>query len=531
MGFPKGLYSWLLAFSLFSICQSVKPEETAELDDKPPFRILQLGDSYSAGNGAWDSRGQRRYHPIEGCYRSKYNWGSQFAQSLEDRYSVQYVNHACSGGKIEHLTDDRKVRTVSRWPWQSCSSFKKYDEEYYKSSGRVQCSHWVFPQLNYVDESYDLVLMTFAGNDAGFTHIVTNCFVTGYRSVRRCRESINNATRRMEDAIQRLPEALRKISERMNPCAKIAYNVYPHIIFDFGYILRDTIGNDSIEAGDMIRQLSNQADEALTDVVRAFNEEMGREVVYFYDDTKTVFEGREPKPGITGNNPDRWILAILDSSPLWTAEWYHPNTRGHEEWALGLIDDLGPVDVCDRVQVDNPCIAWIDDDTVVSIVGEPFVLDAQGSWAEEGDPIVSYRWMLDYDGDGIFEIDQEVDTVTFEITIDEEIDEEVDAFVTLIVTTKDGDTASTTVPLIVNAEGTVQQVDPEIECELDDLGRPIFIDEDAIPLNCYFDPALFPSSDLPGVEVSSDETGKKGKKAAKKAKGTKASKKGKGKGH
>lgn len=61
---------------------------------KPPYRIVHLGDSFSAGNGARRADGSRDFHSVSGCFRSLSNWGSRFAASLEDVFSVTYINRA-----------------------------------------------------------------------------------------------------------------------------------------------------------------------------------------------------------------------------------------------------------------------------------------------------------------------------------------------------------------------------------------------------------------------------------------------------
>ena len=56
-----------------------------------PLKIVQLGDSYSAGNGARCGSGERNYNGVEGCYRSPTNWGSQYAE-----LSAEFVHcHLC----------------------------------------------------------------------------------------------------------------------------------------------------------------------------------------------------------------------------------------------------------------------------------------------------------------------------------------------------------------------------------------------------------------------------------------------------
>ncbi len=73
----------------------------------PPLKVVQLGDSYSAGNGARDASGKRNYQGVSGCFRSPTNWGNQFLDSLRDVFSVTYINKACSGGVIGDILNLR----------------------------------------------------------------------------------------------------------------------------------------------------------------------------------------------------------------------------------------------------------------------------------------------------------------------------------------------------------------------------------------------------------------------------------------
>ncbi|MBM3664079.1 MAG: hypothetical protein FJW94_14625 [Actinobacteria bacterium] len=65
-----------------------------------PLRVLILGDSYSAGNGAGS------YYGPKDCYRSRNTWGELAARELGERSGreVQVTNRACSGGVTTDLT-------------------------------------------------------------------------------------------------------------------------------------------------------------------------------------------------------------------------------------------------------------------------------------------------------------------------------------------------------------------------------------------------------------------------------------------
>ena len=60
--------------------------------------VVQLGDSFSAGNGAGS------YYGAAWCERSAKNWGQNFVESASSLgIDVTYVNRACSGGVLEDI--------------------------------------------------------------------------------------------------------------------------------------------------------------------------------------------------------------------------------------------------------------------------------------------------------------------------------------------------------------------------------------------------------------------------------------------
>ena len=60
--------------------------------------VVQLGDSFSAGNGAGS------YYGAAWCERSAKNWGQRFVESANFLgVDATYVNRACSGGVLEDI--------------------------------------------------------------------------------------------------------------------------------------------------------------------------------------------------------------------------------------------------------------------------------------------------------------------------------------------------------------------------------------------------------------------------------------------
>ena len=70
-----------------------------------PFRIVLIGDSSAAGNGAQAADGLRNYEPGNECYRSVTSWEGQYRTCLRDQMDIAatYVNQARSGSKLEEI--------------------------------------------------------------------------------------------------------------------------------------------------------------------------------------------------------------------------------------------------------------------------------------------------------------------------------------------------------------------------------------------------------------------------------------------
>ena len=151
---------------------------TGALAQLPPFKIVQLGDSYSSGNGARAEDGSVNYVGVFGCFRSPTNWGSQYARSLSDTFAVTYINRACSGARLRSITRERQMYPPAPTNVNgSCPTPDFPDEEFYKNdtSTPVFCNRYLRPQIDAIDETVDLVLVTIGGNDVGFVDIVAQC--------------------------------------------------------------------------------------------------------------------------------------------------------------------------------------------------------------------------------------------------------------------------------------------------------------------------------------------------------------------
>lgn len=344
MAFIFGFVAVLFLLMLFN------SKSSAQEVERTPLKIVQLGDSYSAGNGARSAEGDRNYYGVSGCYRSPTNWGSQFAESLTDVFAVTYINRACSGGVVADILNERNMDDTSLKNFDgSCPSPEYPEEEFFKDTSLLSCSRYIHPQIDAIDSSVDLVVMTMGGNDLGFDSIVKNCFVVGFRSPSGCREAVDAANDGMADLETDLIATFAAIRGKLRPDAKIAYVSYPNLLQDVVYELvswKGTILEDRYDAGAKIRAFASLGDAHQIAAVEAANAAAEEEYIVFYDGTKALFAGHEPNPSSEERNPDRWIYEFEGSifSPLVSIkEWYHPNAIGHENWgaALSIFETFG----------------------------------------------------------------------------------------------------------------------------------------------------------------------------------------------
>ncbi len=318
--------------------------------------VVQLGDSYSAGNGAG------AYYGPKGCYRSSSSWGQQYVDWLNGRgLHATFVNRACSGGVLAHLTKERDagdVRQVMvprpdaddeaaarRLAEQDpvCTGGVGTDQRVQTevsgstvSSWVVRCTVVMRPQIQAVDRTTDLVLLTIGGNDLGFSDIVMQCFAAHTQDPGTCRKHVDAAHAGLRTLGDGISETLGALRARMRPDARVVLLSYPYLSTEEPYILRSFGGllpwsTDSYNTATAVRDLGDAGDAAQRRAVDQANAAAGVEFVTFLDTVKGHFAGHEPDPSTARRNPARWIKEF--ELPLILAESYHPNLRGHTEEA------------------------------------------------------------------------------------------------------------------------------------------------------------------------------------------------------
>ncbi len=306
---------------------------------KKPLKVVHLGDSYSAGNGARKTSGDRDYKDYigaQGCYRSPSNWGSQFVQSLKD-YTVTYINRACSGGVIAHILHERKMDGISdlhiKQPLEPCPSPKYPDQEEWRQMTPVSCVRFLKPQIDAIDNSVDLVIMTMGGNDVKFATIVEKCFAKGFRGPSVCEDAVKFANDRLRFVEDDLMKALAAIKEKLRPDAKVVLVTYPYLTPNVNFALHNRLTGKTYPVAQAIRALQGEADKRQRSAVQTANAAAGKEYVVLYDGTKELFAGHEPDPSPDSRNADRWLHEFETFVPM---EWYHFNPLGHQNLGKAL---------------------------------------------------------------------------------------------------------------------------------------------------------------------------------------------------
>jgi lysophospholipase L1-like esterase len=285
---------------------------------KPEMRILVMGDSYSAGNGAGD------YSGAAGCYRSSRDYAQDFAAILRGKPYFQpasVTNAACSGAVTADFFHPR--------------------------SGRP-------PELSYVNSTYDLIFLTIGGNDVDFADVVKYCLIAKFRDGANCNPLLGYAEKLISDGTMRnrITSVLTAIHAKADPLTKIVLLGYPFLEGDTGYTLRSGHGDDApvIKVGQRLHAIGVAADALDQSIVKTLNGEYPYRPFEFISVHK-LFDG-PPYHGLYAkkNNPNRWMVQPFVDASLATYEtWYHPNPTGWSEEAKLLIGTPGvpkaPVDL------------------------------------------------------------------------------------------------------------------------------------------------------------------------------------------
>ena len=352
-----------IIFGLF-IQQSAQGEVVPYNYAGKKLTITLLGDSYSAGNGA----NGYEYGPNI-CHRNSNNWAEMYKRWLSNNgLSVTLINRACSGAKINDFLKDKNagsvVKTISDDPSKLATNEQiiKYAEDKDicnikpnndlkvayriisstigskrgKNQKRVniRCNYTIRRQLDNVDRSTDMVMMTIGGNDLDFDGIVKSCFAAVIRSASDCKTKINDARNNMGDLELNLRGILSSLNSRLRPDAKIVLLGYPLLALDNSEKLSD------FSVASEVRKLGLEGNLRQKKVVEEYNKSLGKEKVIFIDSLPKRFSGHEPDASIFKKNHDRWIHEFLEPNAFNMSSWYHPNFFGHSNYMSALREKV-----------------------------------------------------------------------------------------------------------------------------------------------------------------------------------------------
>jgi lysophospholipase L1-like esterase len=294
-------------------------------------KIVQLGDSYSSGVGAVATRHDYDTS-IPECWRSSQGWGGQYAERLRaQNYNVTYVNGACSGAKSHDLLN----ANLASQKWGICPFQRKRNTEVFYNRTRFQlkCNKFAMPQINYVDPTTDLVLLTIGGNDALFAQLLSTCILgIPIREARNCLDILAEARSTQVNYTETIKEALVEIWYKMGESGKIVVFQYPHLIQNYSRIWDDPRSGLSIDGPQLVREFTIEGNHAYIVAAEELNTEMGVEFLTVYSKMMDVFANHEADPRKHSRNDDRWISEF--EPPIGSV--FHPNRRGHLEWGAAV---------------------------------------------------------------------------------------------------------------------------------------------------------------------------------------------------
>lgn len=269
------------------------------------LKVLVMGDSYSAGNGAGQYAGPK------GCRRSGNNYAGTFTTLVQQAPYLQTAtidNVACSGARTSAFTSGQGSRSR---------------------------------QLDEVDATYDVIFLTLGGNDLNFADIVKFCLIAKTRDGANCGPLLRQAERALKQgALEgRIRSILSAIAQQAASGTRIVLLGYPYLEGDPGYTLRSGhFGKTFIAVGKRLRALQERGDRVQA---RAVSEAAPGGASMVFVPTKDLFAG-PPDHGLfaKSNNPERWFVQpFVDASVASRDTWYHPNPAGWDAEARLLLAD------------------------------------------------------------------------------------------------------------------------------------------------------------------------------------------------
>ena len=311
------------------------------------------------------------------------NWGSYAVGALTEDYAVTYINRACSNGVTRDLYEPRNdqlgsITSWSFWLWGLDCSQHNFDDAYYTlgffigtglTGYTYTCNGWVRPQLDSIGSDVDIVLLTFGGNDAGFSKIVMECFVlTPERDACACSEKVEEAYRWMDERAEDVYMKLfRDLHGKMRQGSRVIVSSYPYLTLadndeklgvsaSYGAEFEDKCGDGTTQKMNAAREMRNMVKTFAAKVggfAEKANADFGEKFIRFVDVTYKFdghglfgYGGVASLPFYASISPTSEIYAYEDSddcylydiiSTFTMAEWWHPKGPGQSRWGQAIF--------------------------------------------------------------------------------------------------------------------------------------------------------------------------------------------------
>ncbi len=321
---------------------------------RPPLQAVQMGDSFSSGNGAGT-------YLEKTCWRSNDNYGARVAREV----GAELTNVACSGGVVADLVEPRelgsptsRVKTYSvprdhadrgaewlrRAKADELCGTPAQDDWYYTYAmtspaavgdlytATLRCQLVARPQVDAVDRDTDLVFLTIGGNDIGFTTIVTQCMVL--REPGGCRSAIEAADAKVATMADDTRAALAEVHRRSRGHAKVYLLGYPYLLDRASYGIPEVA--PVYDAGAALRALQQKGDRIQRSVVAGLSKG-ARKGAFTFVDVKPSWGGHDHgiDPRVVADNRNAWLVPVLHPGREYK-EWVHPTSAGWGASALAL---------------------------------------------------------------------------------------------------------------------------------------------------------------------------------------------------
>lgn len=352
----------------------------------PPRRrlkLLAIGDSYISGEGAEysfsEENGPSQYrfgtnlNDINKCHLSEVSYPMLLGKRLY-KDSVLYNSIACSGAKMQHITDDTDPDNPEYKNQYGKYKYSEYQDSHsdYLDSIYYSFSPGNIAQYHFVEKYQpERILLSIGGNDMGFADIITVCVLTPTES---CFDT-NVERRNLLDMIYRkrqgLVDVYNKIKEA-SPESSIFVVGYPKIV-------AATQGGCSLDVqlSPKERAFSRDLVDRINTVIKSAAAEAGVN----YVDIANVFKDNElcsPFPatktvnGLTGGEEVVIKKISAFGNDLATislgSESYHPTAYGHILMANSISGKT------DNLSLSNPTPKQI---ALPDKNNDPFVISAR----------------------------------------------------------------------------------------------------------------------------------------------------------